>query len=400
MCMYVRTERPVSSGVVRHHKARPARNVQKLHEDARRTSSAIAAHKDDTFGFLNETFKELAVTDELMSGCYGLNIASSYDRLRTVSAVFVGYFDKPFDFEPPTNADTAQRLEALMEWFEKRVNEQGFQLATVKYDPYDWENGDIDFVVYNPIEELEMMVTGIIASPVETLPKKASELYARFLKFFSYSTTVSLGYNSDNYYLDMVIESYDDSEQDLEELDEEDRKYLEQRRTLVADYKTGKYKKMFEEIDRLDTNGLYEDIAAYIHECKEHDVRHLFEVLLEGMPIVGKMNIHWFDFNPEVDGITEAQDSFIEVFSQQMILYSFNDGIEEGVINALENDYNCGVIPVGYNQRLRLHESLDYNDIADFVDNRNLGHDFAKWSADYYHAVNKFDAIQEEDYRV
>ena len=369
--MYVRTERPVSSGVVQHHKGRHARNVQKLHEDARRTSSAIAAHKDDTFGFLNETFKEIAVTDELMSGCYGLNIASSYDRLCTVAAVF----------------------EALMEWFEKRVNELGFQLAIVKYDPYDWENGDIDFVVYNPIEELEMMVTGIIASPVETLPKKAAELYARFLKFFSDSTTVSLGYNSDNYYLDMVIESYDDPEQDLEELDEEDREYLEQRRTLVADYKTGKYKKMFEEINRLDTDGLYEDIAAYIHECKDHDVRHLFEVLLEGMPIVGKMNIHWFDFNPEVDGITEAQDSFIEVFSQQMILYSFNDGIEESVINALENDYNCGVIPVGYNQRLRLHESLDYNDIADFVDNRNLGHDFAKWSADYYHAVNKFDAI-------
>ena len=54
------------------------------------------------------------------------------------------------------------------------------------------------------------------------------------------------------------------------------------------------------------------------------------------------------------------------------------------------------MIPVGYNMALNLYDGVTKDDIAEFVDNRNLGKEFADWSAKYFRAVNKFDAIKED----
>lgn len=398
MCMYVRTEGPVPQRALRNRKERPARNVQKHNEGTGRKPGAVTALKDDAFDFLNVKYEDVAVTEEYFAGCFGLNLRESYDRLLTVSAKFLEYFGKPFDFKPNEADDLTVRFDALTEWFGKHVSDLGFQLATVKRDPHDMECGDIDFVVFNPCYELELKVCVFIVSPVETLPKKAAYLYAQYMKFLSDSMCIGMGIeHSDNYYLSMVSDMFDDPEQDVEELDGEDKEMLQKRRKLMKDYKTGRYKKIFDEIDSLKPYRLVQSIESYVKECKDGDIIHLFDVLLEGFPLVAKMNVHWFDFNPEEDGIEESQDSFIEVFSQNAILYSFNDGIEDQLIEYLENDYNCGVIPVGWNQRLRLYDGITEDDIREFVDNRNLAFEFSQWIGNYYYAVRKFDAIQEEE---
>lgn len=398
MCMYAGTEGSVSQGALRHSKERPARNVQDCHEGTRRKPGAVASLKDDAFDFLNATFQDIAVTEEYFIGCFGLNLRDSYERLLTVSAKFLEYFGRPFDFKPDEAEDLAARFDALTEWFDKQVTDLGFLLATVKRNPHDMECGDIDFVVYNPCHELEFKVCVFIVSPVETLPKKAACLYGQFIKFLSDSMCVGLGIeDSDNYYLSMVADTYYDPDQYIEELDEEDKAMLERRHRLMENYKNGRYKKLFDEIERLKPYRLVQGIESYIKECEDADVVHLFKVLLDGFPLVAKMNVHWFDFNPDEDGIEECTDSYIEVFSQNAILYSFNDGIEDTLIEYLENDYNCGVIDVGWNQRLRLYDGITEDDIREFVENRNLGFEFSKWICDYYDAVKKFDAIQEEE---
>ena len=396
MCIYVRTERKVSQGAVRHRKDRPAELVQEQH--ARKSKSkAAATHEADPFDFLNVKIESKAVTEEHMPSCFALNLESSYDRLCKVSAKFLDYFGKPFDYEPPKD-NSAGKFDALVTWFEKKVEEVGFLFATVKHDSYDEDCGDIDFVVYNPTYKLEMKVTSFIVSPVETLPKKAAYLYARFIKFLSRQMCLSLDIeHTDNYYLDMAINYFGDPEENIDELEGEDKKMLQERRDLIASYKTGKYKKIYDEINRLEANGLEKDIDQFIAECKDKSVVYLFKVLKKGLPIVSKMNIHWFDFNPDKDGIEDSQDSYIEVFNQQMILYSFNDGIEDEVVRLLDSDYNCGLIPVGYNMHLTLHKSLKREDVAEFVDNRNLGNDFYEWYNEYYNAVKKFDPIKDED---
>ena len=397
MCMYVRTERPVSQGPVRHRKDRPAEHVQEQPGRTKGQSETATTYEVDPFGFLNTKVKDIPVTEEYMTGCFGLNVESGYDKLYKVSAIFLDFFGKPFDFEPPKE-ENAVKIDSLITWFETKVEDIGFELATVKHDIYDEDCSEIDFVVYNPIPELDLNVAVFITSPVETLPKKAADLYAKFIKFLSsrMSLTLDIAYTN-NYYLDMAMSYFDDPEENIDELEGEDRKMLQERRDLIANYKTGIYKKIFDDIDKLSTDGLNESIAQYITECKNKDIVHLFKVLLEGMPIVSKMNIHWFDFNPEVDGIVESKDSYCEVFNQQLILYSFNDGIEDEVLRGLTNDYNCGVVPVGYNMRLNLHEEITIDDIAEFVDNKDLGKKFAEWSGEYYRIVKKFDAIQEKE---
>ena len=398
MCMYVRTEGSVSQRALRHRKERPARNVQDRHEGKGRKSGAVAALKDDAFDFLNVAIKDIAVTEEYFIGCFGLNLRGSYERLLTVSAKFLEFFGKPFDFKPDEAEDLTARFDALTEWFDKQVTDLGFQLATVKRDPHDMECGDIDFVVYNPCYELELKVCVFIVSPVETLPKKAAYLYGQYIKFLSDSMSIGMGLeHSDNYYLSMVSDTYDDPEQDIDELDEEDRAMLQKRRKLIDDYNTGRYKKLFDELERVKPYRLVKGIESYIKECEDADIVHLFKVLLDGFPLVAKMNIHWFDFNPDEDGLEESTDSYIDVFAQNAILYSFNDGIEDTLIDYLENDYNCGVIPVGWNQRLYLFDGIADDDIREFVDNRNLALDFSKWMVDYYNAVKMFDAIKEKD---
>lgn len=396
--MYVRTEGSVSQRALRHRKERPARNVQDRHEGKGRKSGAVAALKDDAFDFLNVAIKDIAVTEEYFIGCFGLNLRGSYERLLTVSAKFLEFFGKPFDFKPDEAEDLTARFDALTEWFDKQVTDLGFQLATVKRDPHDMECGDIDFVVYNPCYELELKVCVFIVSPVETLPKKAAYLYGQYIKFLSDSMSIGMGLeHSDNYYLSMVSDTYDDPEQDIDELDEEDRAMLQKRRKLIDDYNTGRYKKLFDELERVKPYRLVKGIESYIKECEDADIVHLFKVLLDGFPLVAKMNIHWFDFNPDEDGLEESTDSYIDVFAQNAILYSFNDGIEDTLIDYLENDYNCGVIPVGWNQRLYLFDGIADDDIREFVDNRNLALDFSKWMVDYYNAVKMFDAIKEKD---
>ena len=398
MCMYVRTEGSVSQRALRHRKERPARNVQDRHEGKGRKPGAVAALKDDAFDFLNVAIKDIAVTEEYFIGCFGLNLRGSYERLLTVSAKFLEFFGKPFDFKPDEAEDLTARFDVLTEWFDKQVTDLGFQLATVKRVPHDMGCGDIDFVVYNPCYELELKVCVFIVSPVETLPKKAAYLYGQYIKFLSDSMSICMGLeHSDNYYLSMVLDTYDDPEQDIDELDEEDRTMLQKRRKLIEDYNTGRYKKLFDELERVKPYRLVKGIESYIKECEDADIVHLFKVLLDGFPLVAKMNIHWFDFNPDEDGLEESTDSYIDVFAQNAILYSFNDGIEDTLLDYLENDYNCGVIPVGWNQKLRLYDGITEDDIREFVDNRNLALDFSKWMVDYYNAVKMFDAIKEKD---
>ena len=396
MCMYVRTERSFSSGAVRYRKGRPARDVQERPGRSERKPKAVTAHEADPFAFLKVKVRDFAVTEEHMPSCFGLNVESGYEKLCKTSTKFLDYFGKSFDFEPPKDG-SAGKLDALVSWFEEKVKDIGFEFATVKHDPYDEECGEIDFVVYNPILELDMNVCCFITSPVETLPKKAADLYAKFIKFVSAYMSLTLDIeHSENYYLDMALSIYDDQDEDIDELEEEEKQLHVDRRELVANYKTGKYKKLADDIARLSPDGLEESIAQYIEECKDKDVRNLFKVLQEGLPIVSRMNIHWFDFNPDNDGIEESTESYCGVFNQQMILYSFNDGIEDEVLRMLDSDYNCGVIPVGYNMALNLYDGVTKDDIAEFVDNRNLGKEFADWSAKYFRAVNKFDAIKEE----
>ena len=76
------------------------------------------------------------------------------------------------------------------------------------HDIYDEDCSEIDFVVYNPIPELELNVAVFITSPVETLPKKAADLYAKFIKFLSSRMSLTLDIeHTNNYYLDMAMSS-------------------------------------------------------------------------------------------------------------------------------------------------------------------------------------------------
>lgn len=398
MCMYGRAERSVSQRPVSNRRARPARIVQERQRREVRESNAVATCWNDPFAFLNVKLKDKPVKEEQLSSCYNLNIASSYDRLCRTVERFMRFFGKPFDFAPKKRSNIVEKLDGLISWFEPKVEELGFQLATLKHDPYDEDCADIDFVVYSPCAELEMKVIVFIASPAETLPPKAAELYKEFISFVSDSMCIYIGANSDNYYLDMIMTYHDDPDQDIEELEGEDREHLQKRRDTVAAYREGgKYEKLFEEIRRLHPENLKERMEQYIEECDDFDVCHLFKVIVDGLPVVKQMNIHWFDFNPDVDGFTEEGDGYIEVFSQQAILYSDNDGIEDALIQALENDYNCGVNPVDYNLHLWLSEELKDDEIREFAEAIDLGSRFSKWIVDFYHAVKKFDKIQEEE---
>lgn len=404
MCMYVRTEGTVPQRPVSNRRGRPARLVQERLGRKVGTSGAVATRGSDPLAFLNGKIEDLPVTEEKFSSCFNLNIRSSYERLRSVTARFLKCLGKESCFVPVEKAGVVENLDNLQSWFEKEISELGLELQVTKHDPYDEDCGDIDFVVYSTCYELDMKVLIFIVSPVETLPTKAAGLYRQFIKFVSDSMSIRIGTSTDNYYLDMVMSYHDDLEQDIEELEGEDRMLLEERRKVIAAYKDGgEYDKLFEQIRRLSpesSESLKKRMEEYIKECNDADVCHLFKVLVDGLPLIKMMNINWFDFNPDVNGIKANDDSFIDVYSQQAILYSNNDGIEEALINALENDYNCGVLPVSYNIHMWLNDRQTEDDIREFMDNLDLGALFSRWMVDYYEASKKFDKIQEEDERI
>lgn len=401
MCIFSGAERPVSQRPVSDRKGRPARFVQERTKREIGTTNAVATCGNDPFAFLNVRLQEKALTEEYITGCFNLNIKSSYERLCSVCARFLKYFGQPFDFEPKNKSNVAESLDDLISWFEPKVEEYGLRLAVVKRDQYNEECADIDFVVYRPCSELDYKVIVFIVSPADTLPKPAAMLYKEFIKFVSDNMCIYIGKSTDNYYLDMTFSIFEDTDQDIEELDEEDGCYLQKKRDIVAAYKDGgKFDKLFKEIRCLHPKNLKRRMEKFVENCtspKLADVKKLFQVIIEGLPIIQKMNIHWFDFNPDLDGLSSHEDSFIEVYSQAAILYSDNDGIEEAYLRNIDNDYNCGVCPVSFNIHLWLREEMKDEHIKELMDNLDLGAKFQEWNCKFYDAVNRFDKIQEED---
>lgn len=387
--------RELSQRAVQNHRNGFVPLGRKSTRRAGRAENASSASLANSFGFLNTRFEDLGMNDDTLIAGYGLNVVSGYDKLSALCARFLKHYKVDFDFKPTNDGSFGGKLQELTAWFDEKIKPFGLELAVVKHDKYDSENHDVDFVVYSWIEELEQIVVIMYCSPAHYLSPKGAELFKKFMKYVSSSMCVPVGANEDNYHIDGVLEMI----RDEAEADPDFEQHADDTMFTVANqYKSGKFKELFEEIKSLPEptpSQLIKELEQYRKQCPTNEM-DLVECMIDGVPIIGRMNVHGFDFNPDDSGLPSSEDwdnedGWLSSPLTTAIVYSENDGVGELLLENVNCYIQNGVGGYGWHSHLYLSERMTDADMESVVADKEAARKFSYWISDFYEETKKFD---------
>lgn len=353
--------------------------------------------------FLTATIDVIRPADNNASSRLGINIERSYRLVLACCKRFLKFVGVKFDFTPTNGLSRLQHLGELIDYFEKKIEPMGLSLCISKKTPNGEEQEILECVVYRIGRELEDRILIFYAAPARYLSPLTSALYKRFMKFLSDSMNIPLGIidNGENFYLEMILNCWDD-DYDHYMYEEEE----EPRKNSTADkYKeNGEFWNLFDEINGLPqetADTLLADLQAYLNDCQT-DEADVVKVMIDGVPIVKDANCYWFEFNPEDDGLSDAygrtdNDGWASSVFASAILFSEHDGVEEQLLDCVNNEINAGIMMSGWNIHQWLSPKMKKEDIDDFMRCKDLVADLDKWVYDFYQETSKFDKYEQSE---
>ena len=360
--------------------------------------AATAAPSLSAPAFLTTTIEPIRPSEKDATARLGINIDNSYSNVLACCKRFLKFVGIEFDYEPIVGFTKSQALGELIDYFENKIEPFGLSLVVSMKFPQGDETDVLQCVVYRWGSELEDTIVILYCAPARYLSPAGSQMYKRFMKFVSDCTQIPLGIpeHSENFYLDCMMNMYDEDDFDHYEDDEEE---VKEKDPVLEKYKVdGEFWNLFDEIyglSREKPEDLYEALEEYLHECPVNETE-LVEAMMEGIDIVKDMNCYWFEFNPDDDGIEDeygnyGSDGYASSVFASAILYSEHDGISEALLDSVNNEVNAGIMMTGWNIHQWLSPKMKKADILEFMRCKDLCASFDKWLRTFYRATEKFD---------
>ena len=360
--------------------------------------AATAAPSLSAPAFLTSKIEPIRPADKDAAGRFGIRFDKSYAFILACCKRFLKFVGIDYDYEPKAGLTLSQKLGELIEYFESKVEPLGLTLVVSKKFPQGDETDVLQCVVYRWGRELEETIVILYCSPARYLSPAGGQMYKRFMKFVTDSTHIPLGIpeQSENFYLDCIMNMYEEYDFDRNEDDEEDMKDKEP--VLEKYKKNGEFWNLFDEIyglSREKPEDLYDAMEEYLHKCPVNETE-LVEAMMEGIDIVKDMNCYWFEFNPDDDGIEDeygnyGSDGYASIVFASSILYSEHDGISDALLDSVNNEVNAGMMMTGWNIHQWLSPKMKKSDILEFMRCKDLCASFDKWMRTFYRAAEKFD---------
>ncbi len=334
-----------------------------------------ASRMSDSRAFLNTRIDEIAVSDTDMPN---VELAKGYEEFVTGLKRFYRMAHRRF--VEPKKGTIPDKMCQLIERTERDLGEIGLELSVWKLEDYK----ELNFTLYRHVGIMDDVVYIFYLSPCDVLKGEMSSLYKRYIRYMGdcFGTNIVTD-GSCNYYIDMILNMM------LEDYYDEENEYNHEKK-MIDFYQHGHGYNLFKEINELivSPDELQYDLEAY-RKRADGDELELVETMLEGMNVLPYMSIDRYDFNPLRDGF-DVNDGYIENCSQIGFVYGRDDGLEELILDSINNDLNCGLVSIGWNKWLHLNNFTreDY----DFVTSSNSKQqEFVDWTVRWYNIERKFD---------
>ena len=333
-----------------------------------------ASPRPDPHAFLNTKIDEIIVSDTDM-----LDVALEKGYREFVDGLRRFYRMAHRKFKAPQKGNIASRICELIERTEEDLSEIGLELCVWKHE----DDNELNFTVYRHVGIMDELVYIFYLSPCDTLKGEISDIYKRYVRYIGdcFGSDITPD-GSCNYYIDMILNMmFDDV------IDEDD--YRNERK-LLDFYNNGHGHKLFNEVNGLIVNPdeLRRDLEVFRKSAKGDELT-LVEVMLEGMDVLPYMSMERYDFNPVRDGF-ETNDGCIETCSSLAFTYCHNDGLEDLIIDSINNDCNCGLYAVGWNKWLHL-ENFTKEDFDFVMGDNSKQREFVEWTHKWYNIERRFD---------
>lgn len=380
-----------------HIKATPIGVSCKRAGAKRKTASSIC-----TSTFLTQKIEDIRPNKQDCLSAYGINSGQSYYHILKCCKRFAKLMKMNFNFKTNKTMNNAQNLGNLIEEFSDYISKFGLKFFVSKKNQQGEGGSIMECAVYRSGEELDETIVIMYVSPARYLSPKSAELFKRFIKYFSDSTNIPLGItgNKENFYIDSILSLYEDDPY-YSELTEEDEDYpeVEERRKISASYNEGgAFWNLFDEIKtmpRQKATTLYKDLNEHCNDCPSDEV-NVIQAMAEGVDIVKNMDVYWFEFNPEDDGLP---DDYGDVYNDgcsssvfaSAILYSENDGMSDMLLESINSDVNAGVNISGWNIHQYLSPTMKQATIDKFIACKDNVREFNLWLQKYCQEIEKFD---------
>ena len=355
----------------------------------RGASSSSTSANIDSLAFLSQKIETIRTSDEQYLREYCIDIPKSFANLQKTCQKFLELRRCQYEVDYSGCNTGADKIICLTEWFERQVESFGHNLSLHK----SYGDECLHFVLYYPLPELEWTICVFYCAPANYLSEKGGELYKKYIKFISDSMGIGIGgeNNHENYILDTILTWMDDfSDSIYDDIDED-------RLKIVNKYKKGgEFHKLFEEIDKLpfiNSEGITKELQDYRKICPNNELE-LVECMLEGIPVVKKMNVNLYDFIPDYEDDPESEVK-IAIPWTTAILYSCNDGIGDELVDSINSDIQCGSEVSNWTANLTIREEINANDLKNFENDKSIGKKFSKWIEKFNRLTEKFDKYEQ-----
>lgn len=370
----------------KRHKSGSARRYR----ERRGASSSSTSASIDSLAFLSQKIEAIRTSDEQYLGEYCMDIPKSFTNLQKTCQKFLELSRCQYEVDYSGCNTVADKIIRLTEWFERQVESFGYNLSLHK----SYGDECLHFVLYYPLPELEWMICVFYCAPANYLSEKGGELYKKYIKFISDSMGIGIGSenNHENYILDTILTWMDEFNDSIYDDIDEDRL------KIVNKYKKGgEFHKLFEEIDKLpflSSEGFTKELQDYRKVCP-NDELELVECMLEGIPVVRKMNVNLYDFIPDYERDDPESELKIALPWTTAILYSCNDGIGDELVDSINSDVQCGSEVSSWIVSLTITEDINANDLKTFGNDKSIGKKFSKWIEKFNKLTEKFDKYEQ-----
>lgn len=331
----------------------------------------------DTRSFLNEKVETIAVSD---IDIIDIELEKAYEEFADGLERFYKMLHRRFAL--PIDGKVSDRLCELIRSTEADLEKYGIELSVWRHE----DDTELHFTLYHHVNVMDGIVFIFYVSPVETLKLPMSDLYKRYLKYMAdcFGTNI-IPDGSSNYYIDMVLNMM------FDDIDDDDEGYSSEKK--MVDFYSNEGYNIFKEINMLDVNpeDLLRDLKEYRMQADVKEI-DMIEVMIDGMNILPHMSMIGYDFNPYNDGFGTNEGS-IEICSNIAFVYCEDDGLQEFVLDSINNDCNCGLYPVGWNKYLHLDYDFSKNEFDFLMSDDSKQREFMDWVKRFYKEEAKFDKV-------
>ena len=338
----------------------------------RRRAPRPSTKRTYSFDFLNTSFSTRDVVDSMSKDF--LDLDASTDSISKSIKNFLALYGKDVDFTGMGLPEIISKSESLFSELNLNFN------ARKKYG-----NNLIQPYVYVSSHVFDYTVLVFYCSPAENLSEDVGLLYKKFIKYISKEMSLCIGLDEDNFYLSAYMDMYRD-----EEMCQEDD-YYTGIYNAAKSYSEGDISHLFNSIEDINLcrGELKRDLEDYLknHTCPENEIVSL---MLEGLDYIGNANVYEWAFNEDDDGFN-TPDHIINLSLMSMILYDPNDKLTDGVIDAIDNDYGCGVEVLPWQKGIDISDlsALQYakNELDGALDSLE---EFHNWFNKFYKVAEKY----------